>query len=194
VAAFLITLLLRRERERHPQLRLAVGKRERVVHHADDTVALAVEMNIAADNARVRIELVAPQRRAEHGDTILADFGRVGAEYATNLRFDLERREQRRRRDIADQALRRALVGEVEAFAVIHGQIFERRSVLAPVEKVRNRRAGVLEIHLRIGVVDVDQALAVRIRQRPQQHAVDDAEDRAVRADAEARASAPRRS
>src|SRR5581483_1081286 len=65
--------LLRRERQRHPE----VGEgweAESGRHHADDGVVVAVERNGAAEHATIATEPLLPQAVAEHGDAIASWF------------------------------------------------------------------------------------------------------------------------
>jgi hypothetical protein len=185
IAAFIIAALLVGEHEWRPQLCLAIREKETVRHDADDAVRLAVEANVAADDAGIAAELILPQGEAEHGDVFVAGLRIAVGERAAKAGADAERREQARCRHYPVQALRRALGAQVVAAPCIQCAIAQRAGLLAPVEVVRNRIAGDQQIVARVGIVDVDQLVAVGIRQCLQQQRVDDAEHRAVRADAE---------
>jgi len=97
-----------------------------------------------------------------------------------------ERREKARRRHDAGEPLRRvARLGEIEALLREQSGVGERRRLLTPIDVIGNRDAGDRQAVARIGIVDVDEAFAIGVRQWFQQQRVDDAEDCGVGADAE---------
>ena len=64
-------------------------------------------------------------------------------------------------------------------------RVLDRRRLRLAVDVVGNRHARLRQAHQRIGVPDEHQPVGVRVRQRPQQHLVEQAENRGVGADAE---------
>ena len=185
VAALVVRELLVGERERHPELRARVREHEAFGHHAEHAVVLAVQAHVRADDSRVARELALPRAVRDHGHLVAARLRLFIRERAAERGLRAQRAPQRRRRLQADEALRRARRGEVEALARVHREVLERRRLRLAVEVVRDRRARVVEAHLRVVVVHLHEPLAVVVRQRLEQQPVDDREDRRVRADAE---------
>ena len=109
----------------------------------------------------------------------------VLGEAAAEERLAPERGEERRRDRERPQLLRLAALGQVDAAAGEQRRVLDRGRLGLAIEVVGNRDAGLRQPHQRIGVPDEDQPVGVRIRQRPQERLVEQAEDRGVGADPE---------
>ncbi len=80
-------------------------------------------------------------------------------------------------------ALRLAIGHERRYPRAHHRELFEAAAPLAPVED--RREPDVRREPREVAIAERDEALRLRVRQRPQQHGVDDGEDGGVGADAE---------
>ena len=137
-------------------------------------VLALVERDGAADDVAPPAE-AAPQGRRDDG-------ARVIDEPLAEARWTELPRERRRHRRAGDE-LRVARGRHVVSAGAEPAERVEARGLLLVVLQLghrhRPRRARVGRDH----AVQRNEALAVRVRQRPQQHAVDDGEDRRGRAD-----------
>ena len=91
------------ERERHPDLRLGGGERERRGHDADDFARLAVDQDLAADHVRIGAEALTPQRVADDDGARARQFF-IRAKRPAERGRHAERREEVRRHVRADEA------------------------------------------------------------------------------------------
>ena len=137
-----------------------------------------------------RSVLALPESVREHDDFVVAAADEfVLARQAAFGGADLERREESRRDEYRGEALRIAVAGEIDAAPAVGvpeaADVGERRALRAPVVEIERRHGRVEHSGGAIGGVHLEQLLRVRKWQRSQQHAVDDGEDRGVRADAE---------
>ena len=124
-----------------------------------------------------------PEAVTEQGDGRGAEAIVVRIEVAAKSRMEAEGWEKCRGDHEAVDALGLAGAGEVVILMTVHGDGGEAFGLALPVEEVeivdgRLVLAGVFP-------VDGDELAGVRVRQRIQEHAVDDGEERGVGADAE---------
>ena len=150
---------------------------------ADDRERLAVHPQRRADQIRPRAELAAPQPVAEDDDGRAA-VSAVGVdEPAPQAWHDTEDVEERRRDVGAVDELRIARAREVRGRWGDGRRAGEDAALCRDVQVVRRRKR-----HRQASVAAVEQlheTSGLVIRQRPQQHTVDDGEDGGVGADAE---------
>lgn len=175
------------ECERHEDFGVRGRKEERGRHDADDAIGLAAQAQVAADDVRIGVEAVAPERVAQHRDAVVADGSFVVAERAAERGADAERGEQRRRHLQRAQPFRRADAEQVEIDREEQRAVRQRGDAAAAVEVVRNRlhaAVGVLAL-LRVAVLDVDERGVVAIGEAAEIDAVDQVRDEHVRADAD---------
>ena len=177
--------LLGAKRKRQPGVDLAAREAEALGHHADHSEGDAVETDVAVLHVRAPAEARDPEPVAQHRDAIVAADRFVFREPAAERGLRAEHVEQRRRRQRDQHALGPALRAERARLGAHDREIPERRRLNAPLEVVRDRRAGILDPGPRIRVVDDDQPVAVGIRQRTKKQTAQHAEDGAVRADRE---------
>ena len=145
-----------------------------------------IHLEDLADDVRIAAELRAPVGVAEdqHG---LSPFDIVGSdEAAANDRPDTEQVEEVVSTTPVIDAIRLAAVDQVEVHLVVLDHAVEH--VLAAIAVVEILGDGDADLRLtrqRTRLLDHHQPIAVLVGQRLQQHAVDDAEDGGVGADAE---------
>jgi hypothetical protein len=106
----------------------------------------------------------------------------VGAETSSESGCDLQELEEVPRDDRPLDTLRAAVRLQSGAGRIEGNDVLEDCVLLAPIEEARRRNREPAE--LLHNLVDPDQRFWMRIWKRPQQHAVDDTEDGAARADA----------
>ena len=104
-----------------------------------------------------------------------------------------ERRQQRGRGVKPDHLLRVAASGQRERIADGQREVAEHLLPLLHLEKARIRKADAHEVLRVVRRAQPDQPIGLAIGQRPQEHRVDHAEQRDVRADAEREAERRRR-
>ena len=177
--------LFRREHQRRPQIGRAVEEAvEARRHHADDVVGLAVEEDLAPDDARRR-RSGAARSRSSGRRPCRARRGPRRGERAAEQRLHAEDLEELRRRLRREQPLGLADAGEVGVPALADGERIEDLHALADVAVGRHGKPGFEAVEDGVVVVERHQPIGLVVRQRPQQHAVDEREDRGVRADAQ---------
>ncbi len=176
--------ILRRHLERHPDLNAArVAHRRR--HHAHHLVELAVQLERAADEVRIAARELLPQPVAHDGDTVRAIGRLLRPVEAAELRPHAEHaREVAQRRRDAD-ALRLAVARQRAVADPEPGDRLERVFARGQVQHLRYRERRVIEVERRDVLPHDVQPVQPFHRQRPEQHRVDQAEDRRVGADAE---------
>ena len=173
---------------RHPELGwlriLVVGrKQEPSRHDADDLVGPAVDLNGPSDDRRIGAISAAPQRVAEHDD--VRPFGEVlgGRENPSDGRTHSEDRKRVRRDAGGCDTLRVTAAGQVD-LPLAPGRHFPQSSGAAPVvHDLPRRNPGFVEC--RPLAPDHHRASWIGPRQRAEQHGIDHAEDRGVRADSQ---------
>ena len=153
--------------------------------YADHGVRPVVHLEDLPDDARVAAEALPPVRVAEHQHRLGPEIVVAVAERPAVERLHAEHVEEVRRHHPGQHAVRLAPVEQGERHAVVLDEAVERRELLPVVADLLDRegdvrRAGPLRL-----LAGEHELVPVGIRQRPQQHAVDEAEDGGVGADAE---------
>ena len=180
-----VGLVLRRERRR--KIRVDVGPQEAEVggQDADDLVGLRVELHRSAHDVAIAAVLALPEPVAEDDDLLVSRLALFVGEDASERGPGRDEPEERRRREDHRQADRAVLAAERRALAAVERELLEHVGLFAAIVVVGHagrsaRRAGV-----RIVVVQPDDPIGVRHRQRLQDDRPHDAEDRGVGADAD---------
>ena len=181
--------LIRDRRIRDVHLDRGRRKAEAGRHHADDLVRLAAERDAPPDDGCRSAELALPEIVAEHDQLVVrAAHHLFVARNAADFRRDAERVPEPRRDERGGDALRLADAGEVGAAhpldVEVAADVGEHSTPRAPVIEVhRGDRSGIgCSLH-DLDLPHADELLGIRKGERFEQDAVDDAEDRAVRAD-----------
>ena len=176
--------LLRSERARYDDVRPRRPPESRR-QHPHHLVRLRVEQHLRADDVGARAEGGAPEAVGENRNMAATRIFFFRTERATLGWRDTERVEEGWRRSERAQPLRLDIAREVQreigrrrhrAEAMAHG---------APVQEISGRDRSVQATFARTLLADHHDVPGVRVRQRPPQHGVHDAEDRGRRADAE---------
>src|ERR1035438_2572478 len=152
-------------------------------HHARDGKRLGIERDLPPDDVGIGGKTVAPQPVAQNRLLSVAGDLVVGVELMPARGVQSQHVEKPGSHLEACEALRLAGAGKLQIGARETGQGFEgtiARAKIAKVERVQ-RKLGVA------GAVEeyAHDTVGLGIGKRPQQHAVDDAEDGAIRADGE---------
>jgi hypothetical protein len=152
-------------------------------HHADDREWPIVHRDHPSDGGRIGAEPAAPEAVAQDGG--LPAGGRVfgGGEVAPDRRRDAEHPEEVPRHAHPADPFRLAVGHQRRTPRADERHVVERVAAVAPVEE--RQVADVAGRSGRPPLADGDEAIGIRIRQRTEQHGIEDAEDRRVRADAE---------
>ena len=174
----------RARRRRHVDVVLLRVVRH-VRQHADDGVRPVVHLEHLPDDVPVAAELALPVRVADDQHRRRARLVVVGHERAAEDRLDAEDAEEVRRDHAGVDAIGLAALQQVEIHLVEFDQRLELGRLVAVGEVFLDRHAGVGAADERRRLADQHQPIAVGVGQRLQEHAVDDAEDRGVRADPE---------
>ena len=175
--------LLRAEGDGHPQLILAAGKIETGRHHADDRVALAVQVEGLAGYLRVGAEAALPQAVAHDDHATGSGPVLFGQERAAQLRLDAQQGKEVGRDALAVNPLRLADARQVKALVGGRRHAFKDLVLITPVYVVSHRGRVARVSASGVVLPDHHEPFGVSIRQGAQQHRVDDTEDGAVRAD-----------
>src|SRR5207237_9351681 len=109
----------------------------------------------------------------------------VGGEAAAQDRLHAEHAWELPRHLCAADPLRTVRIREVEAVGRVERDRLEQLLLLAPANEVRIVDPDDLEVPLRAGSVDVDEAIRMRKRKRTKEQPVDEAEHRDVCGNAE---------
>ena len=109
----------------------------------------------------------------------------AGSERAAEPRLHTIHLEELGRRLRRDQPLGLADAGEVGVPVLADGERVEDLHALADIAVGGHGKPGFEAVEVGVVVIERDQTIGLVVRQRPQQHAVDDREDRRVRADAQ---------
>ncbi len=150
---------------------------------ADDFVLLAVEREALADGGWRGAELAFPEACADERDGGGADLVVGRNEGAPGDGLYAENREEIGSYQLGLRLFSRAESREAERKAAGDGHGGERLILFLPIEEIRiGDRAGV---EIGFALVNGDELIGLRIRQRIQQHAVDNGEERGVCADGE---------
>ncbi len=170
--------------ERHPGLGVAVREVEALGGDADHGVRLAVEGQPPADDPGVGAEAALPEAVGEHHDVPGTRPVLLRAEAPPEGRRPAQDPEEPGRDLRAlDPLGLDAGRGQAQVGAGEGGHAGERTALRPPVREVGRRGGEAREAGRGVAVDQQRQAVGVRIGQRPQQDAVDDAEDRRVGAD-----------
>ena len=172
------TTASRGQHQREPEARLSRGKLEFRRHDAGNAVRLTVEGDERSDRRRGAVEVLLPRRVAQHN---LPHVTIAGGEGVANQGRRAEDVEQIRCRRQPGQANRAAGRGQRPGRVVIERDRREARRGAGPLERRRCREG--VERHLlpaRRARLDpkAHDPIGVRIRQWPQQHRLNDGEDR----------------
>jgi hypothetical protein len=153
-------------------------------HDADDMRRDSVDWNHASQGRIVTAEVVLPRRVRNDGHVFGAG-SRVGrGEKTAAQRRDAEDRHQFGRHQRGIHAAR-PVRPEIHCAGAIPTDVLKRARPLLELGPFRQGHPEPIEVQLRKGGRDEFQLFGMRIRERSQQDAVDHAEDRRVRADAE---------
>ena len=170
--------------QRQPEVRRRIGD-EAPRHDADHFVCVAAERQRAPDDVRVAGEAALP-----HPGTDDRHVRPVRTVFVARER-PAERQRRAEHGEVAARYVHRVdVLGQVAAEEVragiarlIRGDRLEGGRLVAPQDELRDRgqprRADARRGH------ELEEAIGLRIGERPQQHGVDDGEDRGVRADAD---------
>ena len=152
--------------------------------HAYDDVRIAVDRNGASGDLRIAAEPGCPRVVRENDDVRAAGPILVGAEATTDQRLHGEDAEVIHADVDALDLLGPVAAAEIHAGAgeVVGGDPVERLGT-APGHELGNRRCAGCAV--RILTADLNEPIRVRVRQRAQQHTVDDREDRGIRPNAQ---------
>ena len=126
-----------------------------------------------------------PHPVRQHRELVGARPGVRLAEAAADERLAAERREERRRDREPAQLLRLPVRGEADGAEREEGRVFDGLGLALPVQIVRNRHARLRQAHQRVAVPDEHEAVGGRVRQRAQQHLIQQAEDGGIGANPE---------
>ena len=165
---------------------MRVRKRERQRHDSDHRAAPSVERGDAPDDRGIRVEVALPRGVTQHNDSVGAGHLFACFEPTSKERLDPEQREHRRRDLQSGQTDRITLPRQRCARQDVAGHVLDgARARTHGVEIARGQRAGAARDGRTATDVgrrseDLHEAIGVVIRQRPQQHRADDAEDRRV--------------
>ena len=174
-----------RNREGGPDLRGGAWKVEPFGQDADHGVQLVVQLQDAPDDVRSRAESVGPGAMTQQHDLIGPAAGFLRGEEPAEVGRRAQQREQRGRDPRARQRDGAGRTPPHHGARRIGRQLLERLRLL-----LEQRQRGVRNVQRRwrpnlLPLTHAHDRLGVRIRQRPEQHPVDDAEHRRVGADAE---------
>ena len=178
----------RRERQRHPQLDLGIDEREVGREDTDNRVRLAIDPHGRADGTLARREELLPEPVRQHHLPIAALFAFLLGEDPSTIGLDAEHAQQRGPCDEARHALRIAAAGagrgNRQAAGVVERLLREDIDFTQAVVVVGHAVRGPFDAGARVTVEDTDELLRLGNGQRPEEHRVDDREDRGVGADA----------
>ena len=165
-----------------PDLLLGTRKEEPFGKHAGDGVRRTVEVEDGSDNIRIGSEATDPGSVAHQDDPIRPDLCFLLREQTSEVGCRTKQREQRWRNPRRAERHRAVRLQPLEDGGLVRTDLLERFRLLHDRGQrgVRNELFGLLEAD-RLG--DAHDGAGVRIRQRPDQHAVDDAEHRHIRTD-----------
>ena len=161
--------------ERNPELRLRRWETEIRRHDADNLPADAFELDRTADDGRVAAETLLPQRVAENHDLIPTGGVLAWIEASAQRGAYAENGEELRGHSCAGKP---------------HGLPHTNHVERVTIGKCRHLHRPHLPAHLRERAVGIrsgnaDELFGCGVRQRAQQHGIDDAEYRGVRGDAQ---------
>jgi hypothetical protein len=175
------------ELEREPEVHRLAAQIERELeplgHHPEHGHAAVVELDGSADHPRVAAEPPPPEPVAEHCHARPAGAVLFGPEDAPACRADAENGKDVGGHEARPDALGCVAAGEIAAAGGERAHALERaaqRPVVGDLRLRQPRRRPPLPV-----VPDHHHPLRLRVRERAEEDAVDDAEDRRVRPDAQ---------
>src|SRR5205085_696260 len=182
-AAGFSIVLRRLERERSPDLHLIVQKMKARWHHADDCVNATADRDLLPEHSIVTAEALLPKLVTEDRNEIRAWPVLIVREPAADQGLDAERREKTGGNDLRLHLDRIAGAGKIQARLPDRRQFIKRAAALLPIEKICRGDHVLMLGMLGEAFPDHDDAIGVGVIERAQEHAIDHAEDRGVRAD-----------
>ena len=173
------------EPQRRDHRRRTIHEAERVGHHADDVARSPVKDDAPPDHAAIRTELRSPV--TGHEDDRFGAARRVvlRRKRAAEHGRDAERPQRSVGRLNRPHFFRLAGAGDARCAGPPQADAIERLCLVSVREHQERRRTGVLQAESWGVVIQRDKLFRPRIRQRLEQHTVDDAEHRRVGSDAE---------
>ena len=172
-------------REDQSRALLARWKAERGRGDADNLPQLGPDADAAPDDVGVGTEVALPGLVADHGDRRGALPRVGGGQLATERRRHAQRLEEAGRRRERRHAQRFAVTIEGRLPGTVPDERLDRRLAPSEVHVVANRDELFGDAGLSVAVIQDEQVLCVGVRQRPEQHRLDDGKDRDVRANAQ---------
>ena len=154
-------------------------------HDPDDRVLLAIELNALTDNSWIPGVAPLPQSPAQDDDidarTIVG-----GRERAAGHRIDTERGKELGRYLGSGNPFRQISARDFKGDRAVGGHGFERLLIASQVLEVERRKRQSVDASLGESFLKRHQPIRVGVAERPNQHRIDDAKERRVRADAQA--------
>src|SRR5262249_12736266 len=150
-----------------------------------DFEGVIVQRKLLTDHMRVGAKTAAPQTMTEHDDLTGAGLIFARSKSAAERRLDAERGDEIGGTHRALQQLRLTSARQRKGLTPIRGDLLERLAAFPVIQIFRRRHTNTDQSLLREILRDQRKPLRFGIRQRLQQHSVDDTEDRRVRANAE---------
>jgi len=154
-------------------------------HDPDDREERAVERDGLADDRRVAAEALAPETMADHRDALARVGGTLGKARAEHRLHAEHQEEIRRGLDGVDALWIAAGLGQRQLRIPPRRGFVEHLRQAAIVDEVDRRNPLVRQPLAVVGLPHRCQAIGIGIRQRAQNHAVEDAENGRGRADAQ---------
>ena len=173
------------EEHRLPDFNAGIGILERCRHHADDLHRPAVERNHPADDGGVRLESPSPQPVTQHHDLLQAGLFLRARERPAHLRGHAKQRKETGGDDGALEALGFPDPGEVEADCVVGRDVLEGVGAIPVIGELAGGHGDLVGARPVQIARNKDEAVGVVIRERAEEHGVDDRENRRIGADAE---------
>ena len=170
------------EANRKDERRLLVEEPEAIGQHADDLTRAAVEQDAAPDHRRVPAELLPPVRVGQDDGFRAPRSVVVPGEEASEDGLDAEHRQDAVGHVDRPNLLRVAKTRDADRVAGPHADVPEAAAFVAINEIEKRRRPDVVDVDAGRRVIDDHELVGLRKWQRPQQHALDHAEDCRVRA------------
>ncbi len=154
-------------------------------HDADDASRCAVDRDRSADHRLVAGKSALPDLAREHRDVFGTGQRVLSCELASANRRDTEDRHQLRGDDGGIHTARLIRRSKVDRSRSVGADLLKRSVALGELDELRRRNPELVEAKRGELARDEDQALGRRVRQRLEDDAVDDAEDRGVGANPE---------